>query len=143
MNKEMLRQLIADALDSGVVTVKDLQRLRREVMADGLTCREEADRLIALDRSDVALPDGWADALTAAVVDYAVWTERPTGMVDAEAASWLIATLSAGGCPTDMARRIAFEVVKEADSVDESLIAFVLRAKRRLSTVRDVVDLAA
>jgi hypothetical protein len=64
-------------------------------------------------------------------------------MVDAEAASWLIATLSAGGCPTDMARRIAFEVVKEADSVDESLIAFVLRAKRRLSTVRAVVDLAA
>ena len=43
----------------------------------------------------------------------------------------------------DTARRIAFEVVKEADSVDESLIAFLLRTPRRLSTVKDVVDLAA
>jgi hypothetical protein len=143
MNKAVLRSVIADALDTGVVTIENWRRLRSEVLADGLTCREEVDLLIALDRSDVVLPDGWADGLTAAVLDYAVWTERRTGGIDAEAASWLIATLSAGAGLTDTARRIAFEVVKEADGVDESLIAFVLRAPRRLNTVKDAVDLAA
>jgi hypothetical protein len=143
MNNAVLRSIIADALESGVLAAEDWRRLREEVLADGLTCREDADLLIALDRSDVVLPDGWADHLTAAVVEYAVWTERRTGTVDADAAAWLIATLSAGRGPTDTARRIAFEVVKEADSVDESLLAFVLRAKRRLSTVREAVDLAA
>ena len=79
MNKAVLHSVIADALDGGVVTIENWRRLRSEVLADGLTCREEADLLIALDRSDVVLPDGWADGLTAAVVEYAVWTERRTG----------------------------------------------------------------
>ena len=137
-----LQIFIDEVLGRGVMTLEDLTRLRRGLLADGLGCREEADLLIALDRSDILLPEAWADALVTAVVDYAVWTERRTGHVSAEAASWLIASLGAGAGPTDTARRIAFEVVKEAQAVDESLLAFVMSAGRRPAST-DAIDLAA
>lgn len=137
-----LQVFIDDVLGRGVMTAGDLRRLQRDILADGLACREEADLLIALDRSPIALPEVWADGLTAFVVDYVVWTERRTGHVNAEAASWLISSLSAGSGPTDTARRIAFEVVKEAQAVDEGLLAFVMSASRRPASM-DAIDLAA
>ena len=67
MNNAVLRSIIADALESGVLAAEDWRRLREEVLADGLTCREEADLLIALDRSDPAALERTIDR--AGVVD--------------------------------------------------------------------------
>jgi hypothetical protein len=58
-----------------------------------------------------------------AVVDFAVWGARPTGYVDQDTARWLVATLSCGEGPSAAASRIAFEIVKEAEQVDEALLA--------------------
>ena len=70
---------------AGRIAAEDVQTLCRNVLPDGLTCRDEADMLIALDR--VATSDAaFGDYLVASVLDFAVWGERPTGYIDAEIA---------------------------------------------------------
>ena len=88
--------------------------------------------LLALDRVVTPADGSWAEFLVSAIVEFAVWTSRPTGYIDADTARWLVATLSAGHGPTENAARIAFEVVKEAEKADEALLAFAMRgAKHR------------
>lgn len=135
------------AVENGSISANDVNELRRVILIDGITCREEADTLIALDR---AIPDAdpaFAELLIALTVDYAVWTSRPTGYVDADTARWLVASLGCGRGPTENARRIAFEVVKEAQQADETLLGFVMRsAMHRTGATRQPApahDLAA
>ena len=52
---------------------------------------------------------------------------RPPGNIDRDKAHWLVTTLSAGEGPTPLAQKIAFEVVREAESCDEALVGFALR----------------
>jgi hypothetical protein len=116
---------------AGRITHQDVLVLTRHVLPDGLTSRDEADMLIALDRCVTATDDAFADYLVASVVDFAVWGERPTGYIDADVARWLVASLRNGSGPTLVAARIAREVVREAQTSDEALIAFALAANRR------------
>jgi hypothetical protein len=129
---------------AGRIAAEDVQTLCRNVLPDGLTCRDEADMLIALDR--VATSDAaFGDYLVTSVVDFAVWGERPTGYIDAEVARWLVGSLSNGSGPTALAARIAREVVREAQASDEALIAFALAANRQTTetTASTMVRLAA
>ncbi|KQP50510.1 hypothetical protein ASG40_12005 [Methylobacterium sp. Leaf399] len=111
-------------LDAG-----DVRLLAGEILVDGIACRDEADMLIALDRASVDADPAFGDLLTALVVDFAVWGERPTGYIDAGIARWLAASLGAGSGPTPLAARIALSVVQEAQASDEHFIAFALAAK--------------
>ena len=92
---------------AGRITHQDVRALTRHVLPDGLTSRDEADMLIALDRCVTATDDAFADYLVASVVDFAVWGERPTGYIDADVARWLVASLRNGSGPTLVAARIA------------------------------------
>ncbi|HEY8567495.1 MAG TPA: hypothetical protein VIL65_18530 [Beijerinckiaceae bacterium] len=130
MIKTTLRTFVDAVLDNRMLTLDDTNVLRRDLLADGLTCREEADTLIALDRA-VPTDPAFQDYVVAAVVDYVVWTEGRTGYVDADAARWLATSLSCGVGPTETARRVAFETVKEAQQVDEALLGFVLSVSQR------------
>lgn len=121
------------AVENGSISAKDVNELQRIVLADGITCREEADTLIALDRAVPGADPAFADFLVAQIVDFAVWTSRPTGYVDQDTARWLVASLGCGSGPSENARRIAFEVVKEAEQVDEVLLAFAMRGTKHRS----------
>lgn len=130
MINEMLQIFCDRVLENGRVTDEDVHLLLETVLPDGPVCREEADTLIALDRA-VPSVTAWGDFLVSAVVDFAVWTQRPTGIVDAEAARWLADSLSCGIGPTANGARVAFETVREAHRVDDALMAFTLEANRR------------
>lgn len=119
-------RIVAD----GRITPADVRALGEEILADGLASREEADMLIALDRAVPEADAGFADVLIAAVVDFAVWGERPTGYVDREVAAWLAGSIGAGCGPTPTGARIAMEIVREAQASDELLMAFALQANR-------------
>ena len=129
MVKAALRDFADRALVTKSVSADDVARLRRDVLPTGLMCRDEADLLIALDRA-VATDRAWEEYLIAEVVEFVVWVCRPTGIVDAETARWLTTTLGCGRGSTDTAMRIAFATVKEADQVDEALLAFVMRRSK-------------
>lgn len=111
----------------GTLTRADLRDLRDTCLPEGVTNRDAADLLLALDRTVVSVPE-FGDYLVAEIVDYVVWTERPTGIVTGELGAWLATTLAGRTGPTQSAARIAREVVREADSTEEALIAFALEA---------------
>ena len=110
------------------IGAEDVRELQRNILPEGFCSREEADVLIALDRAVADQDPAWADFLVAEVVAFTVWTSRPTGYVDADTARWLTASLGCGTGPSETARRIAFEVVREAELADEALLVFVLRS---------------
>jgi hypothetical protein len=124
-----VQQFCNHAVSAGAISDEDLLVLKREVLPDGLLCREDADLLIALERAVLGSED-FADFLVASVVDFAVWGTRPTGYIDREVAAWLAATLSGRDGPSPVGARIAMEIVREAQGSAESLTAFALDANR-------------
>jgi hypothetical protein len=133
MIKNSLRAFVNRALEHKHISAEDVKELRRDILRDGLSSREEADALVALDRAAVPADGSWAEFLVETIVEFAVWTSRPTGYIDRSTAAWLVATLSAGAGPTATAIRIAFEIVREAETVDETLLAFVMRGAKHRS----------
>ena len=128
MIKGSLREFADRVLESKRIGEDDVRSLQRNILSDGIVSREVADVLIALDRAIEAAHPAWAAYLTGMIVEFVVWTSRPTGFVDADTARWLVASLGRGDGPTETAKRIAFEVVREAERADEILLAFAMRA---------------
>src|SRR4051794_8952175 len=99
MIKNSLRAFVSRVIEHKRISGQDVKELRRDILCDGLICREEADMLLALDRVVTPADGSWAEFLVSAIVEFAIWTSRPTGYVDADTARWLVATLSAGHGP--------------------------------------------
>ena len=134
-------QLFCDrTVAAGRITAADVQTLIRDVIPDGLLHADEADMLIALDRAVPVSDASYADAVSAAVVNFAVWGERPTGYVDAEIARWLVGSLRSDAGPTALAARIAMEVIREAETSHDILVAFALFANARTGKGLDKVE---
>ncbi len=128
MIREKLHSFIDRAIDNKKITVEDIARLKEEVLRGGLSSRQEADALIALDRI-VATHESWSDAIVPLIVDYVVWKSNPSGVVPAEICHWLINSLEVGAM-TDTVARIATAVVREAETVDVAMVNFVLNRIR-------------
>ncbi|QRE77475.1 hypothetical protein [Methylobacterium aquaticum] len=122
---------------AGTLGLEDVRELNRDVLPDGLTCREEADMLFGLDRAMPEADEAFGEWLVASVVDFAVWGERPTGHIDADTAHWLAASLACGRGPTATGARIAVEVVREAETSHAALITFALKANRTRAGAED------
>ena len=117
MIRQSLRQFVTRVLRTKQITFRDVCSLQREILADGLSTREEAEALIALDQAVPQSDAAWAGYLVTLVVDFAVWGSRPTGYVDEETARWLAAWLSCG-TPNKTLLRIGREVVSEAQDAE-------------------------
>ena len=89
---------------AGRITAADVEILGRDVLPDGISHADEADMLIALDRAVPKSDASYADLVSAAVVNFAVWGERPTGYVDIEIARWLVGSLRSDAGPTPVPR---------------------------------------
>ena len=124
MNCSSLSDFVNQAKRSNRITFGDVKRLTRDILAGGISEREEVEALITLDRAITKTDPSWADFLVNSIVDFVVWGDRPTGYVEFEAAQWLLKLLSSAGW-TKTTRRIAREVTQEAQEVDNSLLSFV------------------
>jgi hypothetical protein len=127
MMNNALRRFVEDVLDKRQIDMNDVKCLNQEILPEGASSRDEIDVLVALDRAVPKACEGFGEWLTATTVDFAVWQSRPTGHVTREQAHWLVATLSVGEGPSATACRIAFEIVREAESCDETLVTFAMR----------------
>jgi hypothetical protein len=90
------------AAQGKTINTADVIALLREVYADGIGTREEAEELIAFDRSLGGAEVGWTEFFAATVADHVVQRQEPAGVVCDEKATWLIRALSRG-------RRLATE----------------------------------
>lgn len=128
MIRSSLEIFVDAVMSAGVITLADVRRLQRNVLPDGPDNRDEVDVLLALDRAVSIKHCSWSAYAVTTIVDYVVWTSRPTGYVDRDTATWLVASLTAGTGATPVAEAIAFEVAREAERSDESLLTFVMRS---------------
>ncbi len=119
-----LHEFVDRVMDHHAIDEADVKVLQREILNDIVITRDIVDVLIALDRAVPKSCEAFADCLVALVVDFAVWANRPTGVIDRDKAHWLVTTLSAGEGPSPTAQRIAFEIVREAEHCDELLLSF-------------------
>ena len=120
-----LHAFVDRVIAAGRISAADVRHLHREILPDGIPSRAAADALLALDRTLEADPL-WLDLLTPAVVNYAVWGSRPTGVVNAETANWLLTALTIGE-PTPTALRILQEILSEAQEIDPTLLLHAWR----------------
>jgi hypothetical protein len=126
MDNKSLCEFNARALAKGRISFGDVRRLQRDIMPNGIGSRDEAELLLALDGQVGRRDPEWTRWLIAMVVDFVVWAERPTGVVDESTASWLASALRqhhpSKGCAR--APRIAREIVEEAQAFqNEALLA--------------------
>lgn len=133
MTNTALELFCTRIVDAGRLTQDDVRELAREILPDGIMGREEADLLLALDRAVADIHEGFAAFVTGEVVNFAVYGERPTGIITREMSAWLSASIAGRKGPTALGSRIAMEIVREAETSDETLIAFALRAKSALA----------
>jgi len=84
------------------IDTADVIALLREVYADGIGTREEAEELISFDQSLGHTADGWVEFFATTIADHVVRRREPSGIVSDENATWLIRSLSSS-------RRLATE----------------------------------
>jgi hypothetical protein len=121
MNNPLLETFATKVTAKSRITFGDVCRIRRDVLPDGIASREEAEALLRMDRLIGRADSSWVEWLTNAIVEFAVWSERPTGHIDTEAAAWLAQELMRQGPLTKAGRRIAREIQFEAETVAEPM----------------------
>jgi hypothetical protein len=120
-----------------------VQRLQRNVLPDGIGSREDAELLIGLDREMARTDRAWERWLVATIVEFVVWAERPTGVVDENTAIWLAAALNGPEStrPTKTARLIAREIVEEAQGFENEALATLAAALAKRKATQSALDL--
>jgi len=109
------------------IDTADVIALLREVYADGIGTREEAEELIAFDHSLGEVAVGWTEFFAPTIADHLVQRREPAGIVSDEKATWLIRALSRG-------RRLATEggfgaimrALETAREVSPLLVAYAI-----------------
>ena len=84
------RSIISAMIVGRKVTSLDVAWLRREVFADGCVSRESAEDLFAVERAPIEKAPEWTDFFVEMVTEYALWQERPTGVLNETQAEWLL-----------------------------------------------------
>src|SRR5918993_899208 len=70
----------------------DLRRLRRDILPDGITSREEAEVLLGLDHLE-RLDEEWPAYLAEAVAVFVIAASEPPS-IDQDTAAWLVTVLT-------------------------------------------------
>ena len=123
------RSIIGAMILGRRVTAMDVAWLRREVFADGVVSREEADELFALERAGVAEGGEWTEFFVEMITDHVVWQSRPSGVVSDNQAEWLIERADACASVNGLAALV--NVLAEAHRAPRWFLAAVrARAKR-------------
>jgi hypothetical protein len=122
----------------------DVLALLREVYAEGIVTREEAEELLAFDRSLAQPSAAWTDFIAATIADHVLLRTAPIGLIDEGKVKWLVAALagesgraSAGGLAA------VLRMVESAGEAPTELLAFaiaqlrsaVVSGKRRPSSI--------
>jgi hypothetical protein len=127
MGKDCLSEFTSKIRAKNRICFGDVQRLQRNILADGIGNRAAAELLIDLDRQVSRADPAWERWLVTMMVDFVVWAERPTGIVDEDAAGWLVGALTGNesGRPTKTGRLIIREIAREAQAFENEALAML------------------
>ncbi|MCP4329086.1 MAG: hypothetical protein GY791_11680 [Alphaproteobacteria bacterium] len=121
-----------DALaDKGAITEDDVRALRRDIFADGVADRREAELIFRIDRTVPAKHESWNAFYVEALTDHVVWKVEPKKYVSEENARFLIDNICADGrIDSGTELELLINVIHWARSCPEDLAVIALRAVR-------------
>lgn len=117
---ERSRTIISAMILGRQVTAQDVAWLRREIFADGVVTREEADELFAVARADLDNAPEWKKFFVEMIARHVVRQSEPAGVVSEEQASWLLTRVDE--CRSVDALAALVHVLAEARSVPQSFL---------------------
>ncbi|TPJ34362.1 hypothetical protein [Mesorhizobium sp. B2-8-3] len=127
MGELIMSAPVAGLTSKNKITAEDVTMLRREVFADGVVGRGEAEALFALDQTARDKCGEWAPFFVEAVTDYIVHQEKPEGYVSEQNADWLVRTISRDGMVDSRTElELLVHVLEEAKSSPGQLSAYAL-----------------
>ncbi|WP_434722990.1 hypothetical protein [Mesorhizobium sp. RIZ17] len=127
MGELIMSAPVAGLTSKNKITAEDVTMLRREVFADGVVSRGEAEALFALDQTARDKCGEWASFFVEAVTDYIVHQEKPEGYISEENADWLVRTISRDGMVDSRTElELLVHVLEEAKSSPGQLSAYAL-----------------
>ncbi|MGX5803754.1 hypothetical protein ACWGS9_21265 [Bradyrhizobium sp. Arg314] len=127
MGELIMSAPVAGLISKNKITAEDVTMLRREVFADGVVSRGEAEALFALDETARDKCGEWAPFFVEAVTDYIVRQEKPEGYISEENAAWLVRTISRDGMVDSRTElELMVHVLEEAKSSPGQLSAYAL-----------------
>jgi hypothetical protein len=135
MSEMILDAFLAQLMNSARLTADNVLDLRRDVFADGVMTRGEAQMLLDLDKACEDSCVEWKMFLNEAVSDYIVHQERPSGYISQDNAVWLQKTLEASGPRTAVS--VLVHVLEKAKSAPEELSASGLRTVAKCVLAND------
>lgn len=121
---------------SGRLLFADLRRLQRDVLPNGITTREEAEVLLALDQLG-RLDEAWAPYLIGAVSSFVVLSTA----LDQDSGAWLAQALKTAQPKT--AAAIVWALARDGCPLAEDLAPFARRSGKRLRDAQDETHTAA
>ncbi|WP_224543730.1 hypothetical protein [Mesorhizobium sp. CA16] len=127
MGELIMSAPVAGLTSKNKITAEDVTMLRREVFADGVVSRGEAEALFALDQTARDKCGEWAPFFVEAVTDYIVHQEKPEGYISEQNADWLVRTVSRDGIVDGRTElELLVHVLEEARSSPSELSAYAL-----------------
>ncbi|TPI49504.1 hypothetical protein FJ417_30400 [Mesorhizobium sp. B3-1-7] len=127
MGELIMSAPVAGLTSKDKITAEDVTMLRRDVFADGVVGRGEAEALFALDQTARDKCDEWAPFFVEAVTDYIVHQEKPEGYISEQNADWLVRTISRDGMVDSRTElELLVHVLEEAKSSPGQLSAYAL-----------------
>lgn len=127
MGELIMSAPVAGLTSKNKITAEDVTMLRREVFADGVVSRGEAEALFALDQTARDKCDEWAPFFVEAVTDYIVHEEKPEGYISQQNADWLVRIVSRDGVVDSRTEfELVVHVLEEAKSSPGQLSAYAL-----------------
>ncbi len=126
MNIAFLNDFARKVSQTGRITTADVAALRNHgsdeaADADGLGV---ADAMFAIDGAAQDKSAEWAPFFVDTLVDIVVWGERPTGVVNAAMADWLLSRMTMDGArATGVHQALLVALVREAQSCDPRIAA--------------------
>ena len=97
------------------ITREDVALLRSSDVAFGIRSRAEAEMMFAIERQRGDRCRAWGEFLVEALTDFAVWDQRPSGVLTEEAALWL--SDQVGEKPTPACLALLVAVLDEVETV--------------------------
>ncbi|MBZ9987060.1 hypothetical protein LB572_08110 [Mesorhizobium sp. BH1-1-5] len=127
MGELIMSAPVAGLTSKNKITAEDVTMLRREVFADGVVSRGEAEALFALDQTARDKCGEWTPFFVEAVTDYIVHQEKPEGYISEQNADWLVRTISRDGMVDSQTElELLVHVLEEAKSSPGQLSAYAL-----------------
>lgn len=128
MSKNTMPAPLVAIAQSGMITAQDVLTMRREAFwDDDKIDRQEAEWLMAIDRSAQEKSREWQMFFSEAIVDHIVHQTNPQGRISEDNADWLISSMAQEGMVDGAASfEMLVKVLEAAHTSPDSLVRFAL-----------------